>query len=86
LEVRINIKSEDVRRFATLIRRIVANAEMLANFNGVKMPTLPFSQVTKDWSIATEQVLESNGHIICVRYGDVIYPVERDEFIAEVYD
>lgn len=86
LEVRINIKSEDVRRFATLIRRIVANAEMLANFNGVKLPTLPFSQVTKDWSIATEQVLEYNGHIICVRYGDVIYPVERDEFIAEVYD
>ncbi|UGL61006.1 hypothetical protein [Pseudomonas phage vB_PaeS_TUMS_P81] len=86
LEVRINIKNEDVRRFGTLIRRIVANAEMLANFNGVKLPTLPFSQVTEDWSIATEQVLEYNGHIICVRYGDVIYPVERDEFIAEVYD
>ena len=86
LEVRINVKGEDIRRFATLIRRIVANAEMLANFNGVKMKTLPFSQATKDWAISTEQVLESNGHVICVRYGDVIYPVERDEFIADVYD
>jgi len=86
LQVKLAIKNEtDRRRFAVLIRRIVQNGAMNMKLNGELLDSLPFNDMVHGFMLTKNQTLEAFSPIV-IRYGNVIYPIERDEFFASQWD
>lgn len=86
LTVGINIKDRvDQQRFMVLIKRIVQNAEILATLNGEPMNTYAFSAAVNGFAMVAGNLLEQHS-MLCIRYGNVIYPVERHVAFSEMYD
>lgn len=65
----------DALRFKELIQRLVANGEINAKLNGKLLPTIAFSEMKHGYVVTKQKVLEQNSRI-CLRYGNVIYPLE----------
>lgn len=85
LQVRIKLKTQqDWGRFDQLIRRIVKNGEMNAIYNGQVLPTFPFGLMEKDFLITNEALIETPQSIL-LRYGHVVYPVEKSQEFADEY-
>uniref|UniRef100_UPI0025BE8A2A hypothetical protein n=1 Tax=Aquabacterium sp. TaxID=1872578 RepID=UPI0025BE8A2A len=79
LQVKIAIKNmTDKGRFGTLIHRIVQNGAMNMELNGIRLPSLPFNDMVHGFMLTKKKVLETFKQIV-VRYGNVIYPIERAE-------
>lgn len=74
----------DYQRFEKLVRRIAANGEINATLNGNAMPIIEFSQMQHGYVITKETVLE-NFSRVCLRYGNVIYPLESHQEYAHEY-
>ena len=74
LQVKIPIQAADRHRFTELIGRIVSNGEMLATYNGTRLPVLPFSEMKHDFLVTNDRI-SNTGDCIYVRYGNVIYPI-----------
>lgn len=88
LRVKIPILMKDWRRYEDLIRRIVANGEILATLNNEPLKTYRFSECQHNYMLSTYRMLDT-GHDndrILLRYGNVIYPVERTEEIKHGFD
>lgn len=79
LEVSINIKSGDTSRFLELFQLIVRNGEMNAEINGNLAPKTPYSEAKNGFVMMSRSPLHNETTIssICIRYGNVIYPLER---------
>lgn len=77
LEVSINIKREDMPRFLKLFQLIVRNGEMNAEINGKLVEVTPYSKAKNGFVILSRAPMheENSRHNICVRYGNVIYPL-----------
>jgi hypothetical protein len=77
LEVSINIKREDMPRFLKLFQLIIRNGEMNAEINGEPAKTTPYSEAKNGFAILPTSPLAdaSADNKICVRYGNVIYPL-----------
>ena len=77
LEVSINIKREDMPRFLRLFKLIIRNGEMNAEINGEPVETTPYSEAKNGFVILPQSPMheEKTGDNICVRYGNVIYPL-----------
>lgn len=77
LEVSINIKREDMPRFLKLFKLIIRNGEMNAEINGEAVETTPYSEAKNGFVILPQSPMheEKTGDSICVRYGNVIYPL-----------
>lgn len=77
LEVSINIKREDMPRFLKLFRLIVRNGEMNAEINGKLAEVTPYSKAKNGFVILSRTPMheENTSSRICVRYGNVIYPL-----------
>lgn len=75
LQVSISIKNmTDYRRFEQLVKRIVYNGDMNMTLNGKEMPRI---NMTGSYLIIKEtQLLETQPQIM-IRYGNVIYPVDK---------
>ncbi len=85
VQVSIPIKANDRRRFEDLTARIIRNGSMYAKINGAPaVEVLPFIP-TSNYLITTQEVLDTYTPI-ALRYGNVIYPVERVAEIGYVYD
>lgn len=86
LTMSLNIKDRiDFMRFNALIRRIVANGEINAELNGESLPIIEFSQMQHGYVITKAKVLENHSRI-CLRYGNVIYPLESHDQYKHDYD
>lgn len=79
LTVTIRIKSGDMQIFNKYIRMVVANGGMQANLNNDLLETLPFDKADLGFLITNKTVSEINTSSIYIRYGNVIYPVEKHE-------
>lgn len=77
LEVSINIKREDMPRFLKLFQLIVRNGEMNAEINGKLVEVTPYSKAKNGFVILSRTPMheENTSSRICVRYGNVIYPL-----------
>ena len=77
LEVSINIKREDMPRFLKLFQLIVRNGEMNAEINGKLAEVTPYSEAKNGFVILSSTPMheENTSSRICVRYGNVIYPL-----------
>lgn len=86
LQVKIAIKNtSDFHRFHKLIERIVMNGGMKMNLNGQLLQTLPFNDMRHGFMITKYQTQE-NKCPITIRYGNVIYPIQREESYANEWD
>lgn len=86
ITVSIDILSlNDYQRFNTLLQRLIANGEIFATINGETIDVIPFSKAKHGYAITKHKVLENRSEL-CVRYGNVIYPLERHEGYASQYD
>lgn len=78
LTVKIDlITPEDRHRMCQLAERIMQNGAMNAMFNGNKIIPLPFEEMKHGFMLTGRDVLETR-HKICIRYGNVIYPLEEN--------
>lgn len=77
LEVSINIKQGDMPRFLKLFQLIVRNGEMNAEINGKLAEVTPYSKAKNGFVILSRTPMheEKTSSRICVRYGNVIYPL-----------
>lgn len=76
LTMSLDIKNnDDYVRYQSLIKRIVANGEINAELNGNRLPVIEFSQMVNGYVITRADMLE-NTTSVCMRYGNVIYPLE----------
>lgn len=75
----------DFLRFQGLIHRIVANGELNAVLNGEALPIIEFSQMQHGYVITKEKLLENHSRI-CLRYGNVVYPLEAHAEYRHDYD
>ena len=77
LEVSINIKREDMPRFLELFQLIIRNGEMNAEINGELAEVTPYSKAKNGFVILSRTPMheENTSSRICVRYGNVIYPL-----------
>ena len=77
LEVSINIKQGDMPRFLKLFQLIVRNGEMNAEINGKLAEVTPYSKAKNGFVILSRTPMheENTSSRICVRYGNVIYPL-----------
>ena len=86
LQVKISVKNpEDRRRFEQLIRRIVQNGAMKMKLNDEELDTLPFDDMQHGFMLTRASVQE-NFTPVNVRYGNVIYPIQREETYATEWD
>lgn len=86
LQVKIAIKNQkDRRRYDRLIRRIVQNGAMNMTLNDELLPSLPFDDMVHGFMLTKKQVLENAASIV-VRYGNVIYPIEKEESYGYEWD
>ena len=77
LTVSIEVKPQDTRRFAELIRRIAYNGDMNITFNGARQHTIEFNTAKSNWIVVKDRLLDQNSPVL-VRYGNVVYPVEQN--------
>lgn len=86
LQVKIGIKTpQDRSRFSDLIHRIVQNGAMKMKLNGTELPTLPFDDMVHGFMLTKKKVQE-NFCAITIRYGNVIYPIQKEETYAHEWD
>lgn len=80
LEVSINIKPADRARFIDLFHMIIRNGEMNGEINGNVVATTPYSEAKNGFLIMSRSPLQQgkSGSSICVRYGNVIYPLDSN--------
>jgi hypothetical protein len=87
LQVTVRIKNHTDRlRFLNLVKRIVFNGGMNATLNGDKLPTIAFDVSKSNYVLTTMKELLDTQTRVMVRYGNVIYPVDRANEIGELYD
>ena len=84
--VTLDIEEYDFREFENIIRRIVRNGEMNATLNGQRISTLPFSKAPNNFIILPTNQVNNVGSQILLRYGHVIYPIDRDSKFRQEYD
>lgn len=83
LQVSIKIKNNsDNARFRTLVNTIAYRGDILVKCDGDLIDTINFTDET-NFMILTELNLNS---VICIRYGNVIYPVDHHNSIDMNYD
>jgi hypothetical protein len=86
LRVKMPIQNKDRMRFHELIRRIISNGEMRAELNGQLQPTIAFSQARNGYLLTHQDVMGSRSQdYILLRYGNVIYPIENNDEIGDLY-
>lgn len=87
LQVKIQIKASDRRRFDMLIRRIAHNGEIKVRLNGAAdiLPMMPFGEAKHGFLMTQAQVLDTDAKIH-IRYGNVIYPLERMAQYGDQYN
>lgn len=85
LQVSINIKREDRQKFYNHIKTIAANGDMNMLCNGKALEKLGFDTSKSNYLI-TRQYFGVTSSWICVRYGNVIYPVEHSEDLQELHN
>ena len=83
LQVTIPMQSQDIRRFRTLITRIVRNGDMNAQLNGDSMGKIGFDTTISNYMIMQDGYIADDASPIMIRYGNVIYPVDK---VADLYD
>lgn len=87
LQVSINVaNSTDRNKFMTLIHRIVRNGDMNMEVNGGKIEGLGFDTMKSNYYITSDSNIIDNVPKIMVRYGNVVYPVDRVDGIAAEYE
>lgn len=87
IQVKMSIQERDENRFNKLIRLIAAAGEMNVHLNGQKLDVLPFSETKEGYLITKNLVADYNSQArIFVRYGNVIYPIERTDAYKLVYN
>lgn len=86
LTVSIPVLNEnDHRRFRHLIQRIVRNGDMNMTLNGNKIETLGFDNTQASVLITMNSGIIESQPAIMVRYGNVIYPVDKVQEISSMY-
>jgi hypothetical protein len=90
LQVSIDIhNATDFKRFQRLVRRIARNGDMNMKVNGDQISKLGFDTVESNYLITLDQqqeIMDADGQRIMVRYGNVIYPVDRAGSISLGFD
>jgi len=86
LQVKIAVKNDQDRsRFSDLIHRIVQNGAMKMRLNGDELFTMPFDDMTHGFMI-TKRKVQENFSPMNIRYGNVIYPIQREESYGVEWD
>lgn len=86
LQIKIAVKNSDDRaRFRELIERIVQNGAMKIKLNGVELPTMPFDDMVNGYMLTCKKIQE-NFSAVNIRYGNVIYPIEREQTYGVQWD
>lgn len=83
LQVTIPMQQQDVRRFRALIARIAKNGDMNITLNDDPLPKLGFDTSVSNYLILQDEQIMEDASSIMIRYGNVIYPVDK---VADLYD
>jgi hypothetical protein len=88
ITVTINLKQpSDKFDFEHIIRRIAALGEIKTELNGKLLPFVPFSKAENGYlMLQAKPWFENQQQKIFVRYGNVVYPVDRHEDFKREYD
>jgi hypothetical protein len=79
------INRDDAHTFQQLIKNVAYAGEMLVEYNGVLLETLPLSKAPHDF-IITSRDFSYTGDNLWVRYGNVVYPIPNHESYATDYN
>lgn len=72
--------SDDKNAVVEQVMRDIAQGGILADVNGVRVPTIPLKREPGSWVIMRNQDAGlGSGHTVYVRYGSVVYPVRDIE-------
>lgn len=86
LTVTIPLKPGDAGRFQALIRRIARNGDMAVTLNGERLPTLDFAGTPHPWLVHRTRDLLEQDTPLALRYGNVVYPIEREGPFKQPHD
>lgn len=82
IEVRIDIRAQDLREITSLIKSMVYRGGMKATFNGEEMDAISYPE-----DETYKLMLGNNlGHKMMVKYGAVLYPVENQDVYRDYYE
>lgn len=80
LEVSINLNNRhDHALYSKLVTKIAALGEMKVKLNGTLLKVVPFSKAEDGYIIVKRALLGELNNNVYVRYGHVVYPVDRDD-------
>lgn len=82
IEVRLDLKVGDVNNFTQLIREITYRGGMKVKFNGDDLRAIEYDPEA-NYKLLTQGRLSNK---IMVKYGAVLYPVERHDIYGDLYD
>ncbi|QEG09273.1 RIIA lysis inhibitor [Stenotrophomonas phage Pokken] len=82
IEVRLDLKVGDVNNFTQLIRDITYRGGMKVKFNGDDLRAIEYDSEAS-YKLLTQGKLTNK---IMVKYGAVLYPVERHSIYGDLYD
>jgi hypothetical protein len=86
LTVKIDLKNQyDLSRFVVLSERIAFNGEILAKINDKVNDRLGFDSAVRNFHVYSGIALLDNEGTIQIRYGNVIYPVDNNKEIGDLY-
>jgi hypothetical protein len=88
LTVSMELKDRhDAHQFIELVRRIAALGEMKVELNSQLVEVAPFSKAVHGFLITNkEEFFGSSEDVIWVRYGNVVYPIERHDSYRIEFD
>lgn len=87
LTVSIDIEtSSDRRDFDALVRQIASFGAMNLELNRQKVKTIPFDKAPHGFLIVQGKLIQNNESLLCVRYGNVVYPMGRHEDYDQLYN
>lgn len=80
-------RSNDYTRIKGYLLEAISQGGILANVNGVLVPTIPLDSTPGSWVIGESMGLRTgSGDRIFVRYGSVVYPVRNLEGLRYFYE
>lgn len=82
IEVRLDLKPGDVNNFNQLIHTLTYRGGLNVTLNGTQLPTIEYDPES-NYKMTMGRQMPSR---IMVKYGAVLYPVERHEIYGSLYD
>lgn len=83
--VKIPIKPDMKHKYDLLIMRLAAAGEMKVELNGQLCKVVKFSEAKHNFVLVRNEVVDNSAHRLFIRYGNVVYPIPKENAYAAEY-